>query len=193
MYGQTHSDESRAAVIPSLARQLRLSIRLSLIVKAAGQCSHTNTPVYSCFQNFTSDVLHVRLWICRSCRRFRLLAQIVCVCMWSCVYLGQISVVTGQGEVEIFTVVVGDYPGEHRILVQIIICTTWNTSSVKTQILVVTIIMTTISLRHHVHRVPEIESLKIILQSCTYKDYCREKLSLLQCITWQFFVIVYYY
>lgn len=51
-------------------------------------------------------------------------SECLCVCMWSCVYLGQISVVTGQGEVEIFTVVVGDYPGEHRILVQIIICTT---------------------------------------------------------------------
>lgn len=43
--------------------------------------------------------------------------------MWSCVYLGQISVVAGQGEVELFAVVVGDYPGEHRILVQIVKCT----------------------------------------------------------------------
>lgn len=50
-------------------------------------------------------------------------SECLCVSMWSCVYLGQISVVTGQGEIEIFTVVVGDYPGEHRILVQIIKCT----------------------------------------------------------------------
>lgn len=43
--------------------------------------------------------------------------------MWSCVYLGQISVVAGQGEVELFAVVIGDYPREHRILVQIVKCT----------------------------------------------------------------------
>lgn len=56
MYGQTHSDESTAEVIPSLARQLSLSIRLSFIVKAARRGFHSNTPVYLCFQNFTSDM-----------------------------------------------------------------------------------------------------------------------------------------
>lgn len=36
-YGQSLCNESRAAIIPSLARQLHLSIRLRLIVKAAGR------------------------------------------------------------------------------------------------------------------------------------------------------------
>lgn len=37
-----------------------------------------------------------------------------------CVYLAKVSVVAGQCEIELFTVVVADDPGKHRILIQIV-------------------------------------------------------------------------
>lgn len=41
-------------------------------------------------------------------------------------YLGQISEVAGQSEVKFLRVVVGDDPGEDRVLVQVIEGPTWS-------------------------------------------------------------------
>lgn len=40
-------------------------------------------------------------------------------------YLGQVSVVAGQSEVQVFSVVVGDDPGEDGVLIQVVVRTAW--------------------------------------------------------------------
>lgn len=46
-------------------------------------------------------------------------------CIW--LYLGQVSEVAGQSEVQLLRLVVGDDPGKDRVLVQVIVCATLKT------------------------------------------------------------------
>ena len=50
------------------------------------------------------------------------------ICAWACLsgwYLGQISKVSRHGEVQLLRLVVGEDPREDRVLVQVVVCPSW--------------------------------------------------------------------